>query len=237
MTRMGVRHRHGFTLIEMLLVVAVIALLISILLPTLSRAKENANVAICMTRLNQIGNAAHTYTISNQNYFASAFNWTQHVTCWHDWHQKERVTDGLLFPYLGKNYAIYLCPTFMNTYRNGDRPYSACGDTGQAIVPVYSYSMNASMGWQGWAGFTWKTPRVIRNPSRMLFYSEESTWAVPGYSAVSINNGAIGVGPDGIATYHLPESGNLDTGRGNVLFLDLHVDLRHPSETTTLCVQ
>ncbi|MEX2213860.1 MAG: prepilin-type N-terminal cleavage/methylation domain-containing protein [Phycisphaeraceae bacterium] len=227
--------RRGFTLVEMLLVVTLIVLLISMLLPSLQRAKESAEVAICATRLNQIGQAAISYTVANHGKFASAFQWTRHVTCWHDWHQKERVTDGLLFRYIN-NYDMYLCPTYMRVYKFGDQPYY-CGDSGAGIVPVYAYSMNASMGAESWAGYKWQTPRVIRQPSRMLFYSEENTWVVPGLSSVSINNGALGVGPDCIATYHMPMGGNLFTGKGNVLFLDLHVDLRNPIETATLCVQ
>jgi prepilin-type N-terminal cleavage/methylation domain-containing protein/prepilin-type processing-associated H-X9-DG protein len=227
--------RRAFTLIEMLLVVSIIALLVALLLPSLSKAKQHAQVAICMTRLNQIGSAALTYAASNQNRFASAFQWTRHVTCWHDWHQKERVTDGLLFPYI-RNYDMYLCPTFMSVYKNGDQPYY-CGDTGPGIIPYYSYGMNSCMGWDGWAGFAWKTPHAIRDPSKMLFYSEENTWVIPGVSSVSINNGSLGVGPDAVASYHLPERGNLDTGRGNVLFLDLHIELRYGIDTASMCVQ
>ena len=227
---------RAFTLIEMLLVVTVIVLLISILLPSIRRAREHANVAVCMTRLSQIGKAANAYTISNQNRFASDFQSTRHVTCWHDWHQKERVTDGLLFPYVG-GYQFYLCPTFSQVYKLGvDNAY--CEHAASGVEAFYSYSMNASMGAKGWAGYKWKGPMAIRQPSTMLFDSEENTWVVPGLSIVSINNGALGVGPDCIATYHLPESaGDLNTGLGNVLFMALHVNLTPPSQSAVLLVQ
>lgn len=48
------RSKHGFTLIEVLVVVAIIALLISILLPALASAREQAKVAVCSAHLNQI---------------------------------------------------------------------------------------------------------------------------------------------------------------------------------------
>lgn len=47
------RPRHGFTLIEVLVVVAIIALLVAILIPSLSRARENARRVVCLNNLAQ----------------------------------------------------------------------------------------------------------------------------------------------------------------------------------------
>src|SRR2546423_11467056 len=46
--------RLGFTLVELLVVIGIIALLISILLPTMARAKESANRASCLNSLRQL---------------------------------------------------------------------------------------------------------------------------------------------------------------------------------------
>ncbi|MBI4580927.1 MAG: type II secretion system protein [Planctomycetes bacterium] len=46
-------HTYGFTLIEVLVVVAIIALLVSILLPSLKAAREQARSAVCLSNLKQ----------------------------------------------------------------------------------------------------------------------------------------------------------------------------------------
>lgn len=53
--------RHAFTLVELLVVVAIIALLISILLPSLNKARGLVRATVCQTNLRQVGLWAVTY--------------------------------------------------------------------------------------------------------------------------------------------------------------------------------
>jgi len=67
--RFQVRRTKAFTLIELLVVVAIIALLISILLPSLSRARELAKRAVCRANLRGIGQGEHIYANDNSEWF------------------------------------------------------------------------------------------------------------------------------------------------------------------------
>src|SRR3954463_5733232 len=55
------RKRNAFTLVELLVVIGIIALLISILMPSLSRARMSANLVACQSNMKQVATAIHMY--------------------------------------------------------------------------------------------------------------------------------------------------------------------------------
>jgi prepilin-type processing-associated H-X9-DG protein/prepilin-type N-terminal cleavage/methylation domain-containing protein len=63
----------GFTLVELLVVIGIIAVLIGILLPALSRARENANSLKCAANLRSIGQGFALYLAQNKQTYPAAY--------------------------------------------------------------------------------------------------------------------------------------------------------------------
>jgi len=79
------KKRKAFTLIELLVVVAIIAVLISVLLPSLSQARESARRTVCMSNLKQIGTAFVFYMDSyNEKLPPGILNKNGYLLGWFD---------------------------------------------------------------------------------------------------------------------------------------------------------
>lgn len=72
MARHPRRRPSGFTLVELLVVIGIIATLIAILLPALNRAREQANMIKCLSNQRQIGQAFLMHAAEHRNYVPTA---------------------------------------------------------------------------------------------------------------------------------------------------------------------
>jgi prepilin-type N-terminal cleavage/methylation domain-containing protein/prepilin-type processing-associated H-X9-DG protein len=70
-----VRNQKAFTLVELLVVIGIIALLISILLPALNKARQQAVLVQCMSNLKQCGMACNAYSADNHGVVLPSVYW------------------------------------------------------------------------------------------------------------------------------------------------------------------
>lgn len=118
----GSTRRRAFTLVELLIVIAIVAIIAALLLPALSRARASAQRTQCGNNLHQLGIATHLYWDDNGG---RAFRYRSHATnngvlYWFGWiadgAEQMRAfdpTQGALFPYL-KGRGVEHCPAFQH---------------------------------------------------------------------------------------------------------------------------
>lgn len=114
--------RRAFTLVELLIVIAVIAILAAILLPTLGQAKLSARRIACVNNLRQLGLASQMYWDDHDGdafrYITGATNggtiyWFGWIEPWAPGNEGQRAFDasmGALYPYLGGR-GVEICPS------------------------------------------------------------------------------------------------------------------------------
>jgi prepilin-type N-terminal cleavage/methylation domain-containing protein len=116
------RHRQvqaGFSLVELLVAIGIIAILIGLLLPTLTRVRETANTVKCAAQLRNIGQAIVNYTTANGGLLPA---WSGNHSYPNDVKPDDPLGPGwivLLERYIGAkpDSPIYTCPS----YRGDDR--------------------------------------------------------------------------------------------------------------------
>lgn len=131
--------RKGFTLIELLVVISIIALLLSILMPALSRAKAIAKRVVCQSNIKQMIVAQLTYTAEHMGKFPPHYTqfpaWVKEDAAFQSTLWGENVRDYLDGYILGE---MTICPLYAK--RAGD----------QVLAYPDAYWPDGSKQWGAW---------------------------------------------------------------------------------------
>jgi prepilin-type N-terminal cleavage/methylation domain-containing protein/prepilin-type processing-associated H-X9-DG protein len=213
------RNRHrGFTLVELLTTISIIAILAACLLPVLVKAREKARDVVCKNNLGQIGKALCQYVHDNEVYPRyGSFQHTDRGLYW----------DHALLGYEATNLQTFHCPKVTGkTDEENWNFIQYAKDTN--IFPNMSYGYNAqgtrlpSEIFQPSLGLS---PMVQEPPSHLV---RESTVAAPvdmaavgEYNPLYNDDGDADLHPDVLWGLTLTQERHLR--RANVLFCDDHV--------------
>ncbi len=206
------RTRRGFTLIEMLVVISIIALLSALIFPVFSRVRENGRKTTCASNLKQLGMAFAQYQQDNKRYplagqyqkWANGGHWitggeagvpknytntegglSDSSSFEYKSPREAYPEKGALFPYI-KQSSVYSCPTAPNYTEK-----------------KLSYSMNCAL--------TGLSDVRARTPSEIVLLIDEGETLNDGYFWATDN----ALGTDALMKKH--------NGGGNLLFMDSHV--------------
>lgn len=234
----------AFTLVELLVVVAVIAILAASLLPVLNQAKEKGKRTACQNNLRQPA-AALTLYADEHNQYPTCFRWIpagrgaadpkgSMVSLW----------NAHLLAYVGHKAELFNCPSFPHFFRWTTNP-SALGYLYPTNIEgnrPFSYAVNANgVSIANWGLVKATPPDVdaisrrpdeIRAPADMIAIGDDTdgTTNKPSHHWVKLTGWGVFVSPY-IRREDSPDRpvriGTVHSHGANMVFLDSHVEWNH----------
>jgi len=249
------RRLAGFTLVELLVVIAVIAILAALLLPALARAKVRAQGTFCANNTKQLLLAWRMYAEDNREElpFAyaqqptppgnAAYVWVQgeldntNPSFVDNWNYDTTIRKGAIWPYCGKSIAIWHCPA----------------DTSRGIDPYRRAVIRRSVSMSNWIGGDGDRPddrykggwgtlapgtTVARKLTQIGNPGPARTLVILDERQDSINNAFFPIQMDGYpnpaTTYIVDYPANYHNGAGSLAFADGHSEIHKWEDPRTI---
>jgi prepilin-type N-terminal cleavage/methylation domain-containing protein/prepilin-type processing-associated H-X9-DG protein len=237
-------HSPGFTLVELLVVMAVIAILAGLLLPVLGRSKAQAKGILCLNNTRQLVLAWNMYATDFNDHLAynlgldhrqpvpspdRSLNWVDNVMTWEldpDNTNTTFIAKSPLGPYLGRSLDVFRCPA--------DNVLSAVQHQAGWRARVRSVSMNAMVGD---AGPNVQNGSNVLNPGYRQFLrvsdidKPHAIFVILDEHPDSIGDGYFYNNADNPEWIHLPASYHLRAC--NFCFADGHAETHHWKNAAT----
>jgi prepilin-type N-terminal cleavage/methylation domain-containing protein/prepilin-type processing-associated H-X9-DG protein len=184
---------RGFTLVELLVVISIIAILLALLMPAMKKAQEQARTIVCKNNFKNYGLAFAMYLQANRDsfphptvclYSRKTFTLSHPSAC--RWHDNGVTPDGPLWPYI-RDKNISFCPTFARialqrgkNHREHDKTLNI------PINPQFTYSMNKFLS----SGdeieplvppnHPDQMPKIgnVKRPAMVMLMTEENCWTI-----------------------------------------------------------
>lgn len=232
--RRATRRRIGFTLVELLTVVAIVALLLAILLPGLRGAREHAQRVQCASNLRQLGHALHLYGSDYRGramplaYTEAAPDSPAAVYWWGvDDPRGVDVTRGFIWAYLSselRSGGVLECPvqppgTYESVQGQSASVTSTYGYNGYYLSPRYTPGWSGSIGHRPWQNID-----TMKAPARVIAFADTMIgWGEGLKNCALLDPPLLYEGPGQWAINDSPTTSFRHNWRVNAAFVDGHV--------------
>lgn len=218
--RLLIANRRAFSLVELLVVIGIIALLLGILLPTLSSARQTANRTKCLSNMRQIVIAFTMYLNDNRGRFPRPAQAGRPLPeDWVHFQKNQNVENGAIAKYVSRplNHAVFRCPT------DDIDSHRTIVFLGVPVVYRYSYTVNEAICRIESNGPTLRIGQIRNASEKILLVDESSNTIDDGCWAWQVS---MGLGANVVSNRHdrkVEKPDDRNFGRGNVAFVDGHV--------------